>query len=249
MLVTLAQLSQGGSRDRYRSASPAPSERSGRSRGARGACRGADRGSAAARAASTAHLLGCRGNGRARRGRGLHAFRAQRTVADCLACVRRPDGRSRRGGEREDRLHSEHWPDERRRQRAVRHERRRERAEAADAYHVFRTPGLVTRRAQARVRVRRLPQRRHLRREQRRERAAAADAQLGVRILSRLVAGWAEDRLRQRPPWPVRDERRRQRSEEAKRAPRGSPTSLPGLRRGGGSPSSAGNAAAPRCSW
>ena len=65
------------------------------------------------------------------------------------------------------------------------------------------------------LRVRRLPQRRHLRREQRRERAAAADAQLGVRILSRLVAGRADDRLRQTGRWPVRDERRRQRSEEA----------------------------------
>ncbi len=99
MLVTLAQLSQGGSRDRYRSASPAPSERSGRSRGARGAGRGTDRRGAAARAPPPSHLRGFRGACGAGRGRRLDGCRPYDTAGHRFACARRTiewSGRERR---------------------------------------------------------------------------------------------------------------------------------------------------------
>ena len=105
MLVTLAQLSQGGSCDRYRSASPASSERSGRSRGDRGPGRGTDRRGAPARTSPPAHLRGLCGACGAGGGRRLDGCRPYDPAGHRFPGARRTIQRSGRSGDPEDRLH------------------------------------------------------------------------------------------------------------------------------------------------
>ena len=137
MLVTLAQLSQGGSRDRYRSASPASPERSGRSRGARGPRRGAVRGGAgSARAAAVASTRRPRRSWRWSWSRSSAVLQRSTQPDDRFVGVRGAVGPSRRNDKFQARLHQPQelrllWP--RRPLPALRDERRREREAAADA--------------------------------------------------------------------------------------------------------------------
>ena len=238
MLVTLAQLSQGGSCDRYRSASPASSERSRRTRGARGPCRGTDRRGAPARTPPPPHLRGFRGACGAGRGRRVFGSRALDTAGHLFVGVRGAVGPSRRSDRFEARLHQPQelrllWP--RRSLPALRDERRWERKAAADAPCVGRTC-VVARWTEDRLR-RRHPRRqgRDLRHQCGRQREAEPDAHRGTRVRSCLVARWAQDRLQPRPergPTGVRHQRRRERTAAAD-APRGAQRGLlPGCRTG-----------------
>ena len=197
MLVTLAQLSQGGSCDCYRSASPASSERSGRSRGARGPGRGTDRRGAPARTPSSSHLRGLRGACGAGRGRRVVRCRPLDTAGHRFPGARRTIEWSGRSGDAEDRLHPRASPHGLR-GRSLGHEPRRQWATKVGPR--LSGDALVARWSEDRFHglERQDADERRLRDERGREREGEADERSRLGKRSGLVAGWTEDRVRPR---------------------------------------------------